>query len=154
VFVHTLMDDARGLLGGISRSRTATEFYLAGESAVALHLGNRVSKDLDFFTENDDYEPEPLQQALLRIGPLIIQHQGWGTLVAALQGVQVGFFAYPYPVLEPFAELEGARIASLSDIALMKIVAIGQRGKMRDLVELRAICAGCRACSLIGSGMT
>jgi len=141
VFVHTLTDDAKGLLGAISRSGTATEFYLAGGSAAALHLGHRVSVDLDFFTENDDYEPEPLQQSLRRIGPLTIQQQGRGTLVAALQGVQISFFAYPYPVLEPFAELEGARIASLPDIALMKIVAIGQRGRMRDFVDLHAICA-------------
>ena len=141
MFVHTLTDDARGLLGAISRSRTATSFYLAGGSAAALHLGHCVSVDLDFFTENDDYEPEPLQQSLRRIGPLTIQQQGRGTLVAVLRGVQVSFFTYPYPVLEPFAELEGARIASLSDIALMKLVAIGQRGKMRDFVDLYAICA-------------
>jgi hypothetical protein len=135
VFIHTLTDDAKGLLIGISRSPTATEFYLAGGSAVALHLEHRVSVDLDFFTENDDYEPEPLLQSLRRIGPLAIQQQGRGILVAVLQGVQISFFAYPYPVLEPFAQFVGARIASLSDIALRKIVAIGQRGKMRDFTR-------------------
>jgi hypothetical protein len=74
------------------------------------------------------------------LGRLAIQQQSRGTLVASIDGVQVSFFVYPYPVLEPFAALEQARVASLLDLGLMKIVAISQHGRMRDFIDVHAVC--------------
>jgi len=46
------------------------------------------------------------------------------------------FFYYGYPLLQSPAIFRGVRIASLLDIALMKITAISQRGRKRDFVDL------------------
>jgi len=109
---------------------------LAGGSALALHLGHRISIDLDFFTSDRCYQSEPLVQQLRSIGELVVQQQSEKTLVGSLNGVRLSFFFYPYPVLGEFIELDEVQIASLLDIALMKLIAISQRGKKRDFVDL------------------
>jgi hypothetical protein len=128
------------ILKKVARLPEIDEFYLAGGSAAALYLGHRVSVDLDFFTEQESYQVEPLLQSIQDVGTLHLQQQSRGTLIGLLDDVQISFFAYPYPLLKDFENLEEIRIASLLDISLMKIVAISQRGKMRDFVDLYFVC--------------
>ncbi len=97
--------------------------------------------DLDFFTEQDSYDSEMLLLNLQRIGHVVIQQQHPGTtLNATLEGTHVSFFIYPYPVLEEFQTLWGMRVAGVLDLALMKLAAIGQRGRKRDFIDLYFIC--------------
>lgn len=151
MFVNTLPGDARRLLMQLGREPLLSSFYLAGGSAAALHLGHRVSVDLDFFTPRDDYEAEPLTQQLHAMGHLNIQQQSRGTLIGLLKGVRVSFFSYPYPLLMGMAELDRVAIAHLLDIALMKLIAISQRGARRDFIDLYFICQhGYRLDDLLG----
>jgi len=55
-------------------------------------------------------------------------------LVGSLNGVPLSFFS----ILTLYwnIELDEVQIASLLDIALMKLIAISQRGKKRDFVDL------------------
>jgi len=124
----------------LGRQPLARAFYLAGGSAAALHLGHRISVDLDFFTQQDHYETEPLIQQLQAIAHLDVQQQSRGALVGRLGDVRISFFVYPYPLLAKPVKLEGCRIAQLLDIALMKLIAISQRGTKRDFVDLFFIC--------------
>jgi predicted nucleotidyltransferase component of viral defense system len=140
MFINTLPATARQLLTRLGQEPLIRPFYLAGGSAVALYLGHRVSVDLDFFTHRDDYEVEPLTQRLRAIGRLSVQQQTRGTLIGLLAGVRVSFFAYPYPLLAEPTELDGIQIAHLLDIALMKLIAISQRGTKRDFIDLYFIC--------------
>jgi hypothetical protein len=140
MFLNTLPADARQLLTRLGQQPPLRPFYLAGGSAAALHLGHRVSVDLDFFTRQDHYEAEPLVQHLQAIAHLDVQQQSRGTLVGRLGGVRISFFVYPYPLLAEPAELEGCQVAQLLDIALMKLIAISQRGTKRDFVDLFFIC--------------
>jgi hypothetical protein len=64
MFVQTLPSDARSLLRQLGQLLGVRSFYLAEGSAVALHLGHRVSVDLDFFTSRGEYAMEPLVQDL------------------------------------------------------------------------------------------
>jgi hypothetical protein len=139
VFVHTLTPAARQLLQRLGQEPWLREFYLAGGSAAALHLGHRVSVDLDFFTPQE-YDPDILSRQLQRVGHLRVQQQSQWTLVGQLSEVQVSYFTYPYPLLEETLSLAKVRVASLLDIALMKLIAIGQRGSKRDFVDLYFIC--------------
>lgn len=139
MFCHTLTSSARKLFIGLGREPWIGAFYLAGGSAAALHLGHRISVDLDFFSEQA-YEVEPLVQRLQALGRLMVQQQSSGTMVGRLNEVRISFFAYPYPLLEAPIVVDGVRVVRLLDLALMKIVAIGQRGRMRDFVDLYFIC--------------
>jgi predicted nucleotidyltransferase component of viral defense system len=140
MFEGTLSPNARQLLTQLGQEPLAQPSYLAGGSALALHLGHRTSIDLDFFTSESNYQSEPLVQRLRTIGELVVQQQSETTLVGSLNGVRLSFFFYPYPALGEFIELDEVQIASLLDIALMKLIAISQRGKKRDFVDLYFIC--------------
>jgi len=117
-----------------------TPFYLAGGSAIALHLGHRISVDLDFFTPQNDYEAEPLVQQLQNVGRLVIRQQSRGTLNATLADTLISFFVYPYPLLEKAQAVWNVQVAGLLDLALMKLAAISQRGAKRDFLDLYQIC--------------
>lgn len=140
MFLQTLPHHVQDLLKRLGRLPAVGPFYLAGGSAVALHLGHRISIDLDFFTPEDDYEPKPLLQDLQRAGHLVVRQQRRGTLNATLDGTLISFFVYPHPLLDRCHDLWGVRVAGLLDLALMKLAAIGQRGRKRDFVDLYQIC--------------
>ena len=59
-----------------------------------------------------------------------------------LSGVQVSFFYYPNEVVKDFIKVEempNLRIASILDIAVMKVIAIGGRGAKKDFFDLYCI---------------
>jgi hypothetical protein len=138
MFLRALPPPTRRIFARLGRKPFLRGFYLAGGSAAALHLGHRVSMDLDFFTP-EPFSSVALISGLRTIGALTVQQQKPDTLVALLGRSRVSFFQYPYALLEPAAVYRGLRIASLLDIALMKIIAISQRGRRRDFVDLYAI---------------
>ncbi len=49
MFLSTLPSDARRILIQPGQRPPTRSFYLAGRSGAALHLGHRISVDLDFF---------------------------------------------------------------------------------------------------------
>jgi hypothetical protein len=57
-------------------------------------------------------------------------------------GDRVGlrFFYYPYPLVDPFQDLDGLAVASAVDLGLMKLGAIISRGTRRDFVDLYVLC--------------
>jgi hypothetical protein len=117
-------------------------FCLAGGTAVALHLGHRRSVDLDWFTPSP--LADPLQHAArLRAAGLALTdvETQRGTLHARVDGVRVSLVEYRYPLLretEPLGDT-GARVASLDDLAAMKLAAVAQRGTRRDFVDVHAL---------------
>lgn len=140
MFDRVLSPTTRQNLALVVRTPLAQQFYLAGETAVALHLGHRRSYDLDFSTTEREFPPDLPRRELGPLGELVILHEGAGTFVGTLDGGQVSFFIYPYPLLEPLVLFEGIQIARLPDLAAMKLEAISSRGVKRDFVDLYQIC--------------
>ncbi|MBI4475409.1 MAG: nucleotidyl transferase AbiEii/AbiGii toxin family protein [Acidobacteria bacterium] len=139
MFLDTLDPPARVVFQQLGREPFLSAFFLAGGSALALHLGHRISIDLDFFSQRE-YSMLELLGHLQSLGRLSIATQDSDTLVGELNGVKLSFFTYPYPLLEDVVMCEGIQLASLLDIALMKVAAIAQRGKKRDFVDLFFLC--------------
>jgi hypothetical protein len=140
MFVRVLSPTARDNLALVAGTPLAGRFYLAGGTAVALHLDHRRSYDLDFFTPEHDFAVDLPRRELAHLGELVILHQGAGTFVGTLDGVQISFFIYPYPLLETPVTFEGVQVARLPDLAAMKLDAISSRGAKRDFVDLYQIC--------------
>lgn len=117
-------------------------FYLGGGTAVAIHLGHRQSLDLDWFTVASIENPMDLAQQIqrrsvnLRVGS--VQR---GTLHGEVNGVRVSFLEFGYPPLQPTLSWPKYRcqIASLEDLATMKLLAVAQRGTKKDFVDVFAI---------------
>jgi hypothetical protein len=116
--------------------------YLGGGTAVALHLGHRRSVDLDWFGENYLGDPMLFAHELTRGGiPLEVKSVQLGTLHGAISGIRISFFDYRYPLLEPLQETGDVNglIASLLDLAAMKLLAVAQRGTRKDFVDVGAL---------------
>ncbi|MBI4538916.1 MAG: nucleotidyl transferase AbiEii/AbiGii toxin family protein [Gemmatimonadetes bacterium] len=121
---------------------TSEDFYLGGGTAVAIHLGHRRSLDLDWFTGRALTEPLRFAEELRRKGIAFrTEAVERGTLHGSVEGLRLIFLEYRYPTLHPpipWATF-GCRIASLDDLACMKLAAIAQRGSKKDFVDLYAL---------------
>jgi len=130
----------KSALAQLERALLATDFYLAGGTALALHLGHRRSVDLDFFSQ-EAFQNENLLALLRRIGDIRVEQSEPGTFRGELAGVQISFIRYDYPLLDaPITPDFGPRVAGIRDIACMKLSAIMSRGTRRDFVDLYAVC--------------
>ncbi len=120
----------------LGRQASLSGFYLAGGTAVALHLGHRVSEDLDLFTER----PWSLSTVVPTLTALRTSGRGppgGGDVRGSVAGVRTSLFHYPYVVLEePLPTRFGLPIARLADLGCMKLVAVAQRGSRKDFVDL------------------
>jgi len=135
MFSETVSSDTFRLIEKIKNHPWLTPFYLAGGTALALHLGHRTSIDLDFFSETE-VDTMMIVDVLREDGDLQLDELGSGTIVGNLGGVRISFFKYPYRLLDHPIEWNGLKLASIRDIALMKIVAISQRGSIKDFIDL------------------
>lgn len=137
MFKEILPRKTQKVLAQIGKSPIKDRFYLAGGSAAALHLGHRLSLDLDFFTEKKFESPElELLEDLKKVSDISSLSIAPGTLHCEMNGVRLSFFQYTYPLLYTFHKLENVSIADLREIALMKIVAIADRGSKKDFIDL------------------
>jgi predicted nucleotidyltransferase component of viral defense system len=135
VFVDALPAGTRANLALLSETSLADPFYLAGGTAAALYLGHRISVDLDFFGP-DPFDSSLLAGQLADLGQFRLDRIAPDTLLGELAGVKISFFRYRYPLLAAPSVALGARIASLPDIAAMKLDAVSRRGTKRDFVDL------------------
>lgn len=110
-------------------------FFLGGGSGLALHLGHRESDDLAFFSPRS-FPPERLARTLSTVLPPEGLHFGEGSLECWMAGFKIQFLHYPYRLLRPLHRTKYGQLADPLDIALMKLIAISQRGSKRDFVDL------------------
>ncbi len=112
-------------------------FYMAGGTGLALRMGHRRSRDLDFFRAGPLDERALLAEvqtldvfSLTAIAP--------HTLHAVIQDTKVSFLEYSYPLLFPGDRFLGVVVADSRDIACMKLSAVASRGTKRDFVDVWA----------------
>ena len=127
-------------LGGLD---WMADLYLAGSAALALHLGHRRVRDLDWMGVRRLTSPErrDLLQDLLALDPdLEVERARDGLLSVraseALGGVGLRIHYYPYPLIDSEEAIGEHAVASLVDLAAMKLAAITSRAARRDAVDL------------------
>jgi len=109
---------------------------LAGGTALALQLGHRVSRDLDFFTQKT-FSTESVISQIRKTGqPFTVISEAEGTLILDVGGIRLSLLTYEYNFLEKSISFQGVQLAGIIDIAAMKVIAINQRGSKRDFVDL------------------
>jgi hypothetical protein len=121
-----------------------TEFVLYGGTAIALHLGHRESADFDFFG-NRNFDPaELLAKVPFMKGAKITQHEA-NTLTGIVDrccAVKVSFFGVPeIPRLQtPLASADHRlKVASLLDLAGMKVSVVQRRAEAKDYIDMDAL---------------
>jgi predicted nucleotidyltransferase component of viral defense system len=116
---------------------SSESWYLAGGTALALQYGHRMSYDLDFFTEYETVDAEKISNHLKKIGNWIITSRDSKTLYGELDLVKCSFIAYPdFVPGNLMISLKHIKMVDVHAVAVMKIMAISQRGKKRDFFDL------------------
>lgn len=140
--LETLSNAQREVLCPLSEFAVSEGFYLGGGTAVALHLGHRRSADFAWFRPADIEDPLVLAQQIRGRGLVVEEVQvAAGTLHAVIAGGQVSFLVYPYGLLSAPHRWDDPplAVASLEDLAPMKLAAVAQRGARKDFVDLYAM---------------
>ena len=138
--------DRYKLLKDLTETVTIPKYYMIGGTALSLQMGLRESFDFDFCVP-EQFNNELLLEELGKIGEVKVKQNQSGTCDVILNGVQVSFFYYPNKIINELVkpqEMPKLRMASILDIAIMKIVAIGGRGAKKDFFDLYNIINKCR----------
>jgi hypothetical protein len=113
-------------------------FYLAGGTAIALRFGHRRSEDFDWFApalSRPDALLSDLQAEGLSLQDTQIEA---GTVIGRIEGVKISFFEYRYSLLDSLSQWPeyDTAIASVRDLAAMKLLAVAQRGSRKDFADV------------------
>lgn len=138
MYWNIIDEDRYKLLKKITEVVSLDNYYMIGGTALSLQLGLRESFDFDFCVSTQ-FNNEVLLEELRQIGTVEVKQNQKGTCDVVLNGVQVSFFYYPNELINEFVKVEEMsklRIASVMDIAVMKITAIGGRGAKKDFFDL------------------
>lgn len=111
-------------------------WYLAGGTALALQVGHRQSVDLDFFTTDKTFPPA---EVIANLSDNVWQAEivKEGTIYGKIHNAKVSFIAYPFFLpAKPKLQYGFVEVLDKDDIAVMKIVALSQRGRKRDFLDL------------------
>lgn len=113
------------------------DFYLAGGTSIALHLGHRKSIDFDLFSRNE-LGIRAIENQINRTG-FAIEQTFISTIdeyTVIINGVKVSFVSFPFPIM-PDENLEHViKVPNLLVLAGMKAYALGRRAKWKDYVDL------------------
>ncbi|WP_162852474.1 nucleotidyl transferase AbiEii/AbiGii toxin family protein [Dinghuibacter silviterrae] len=123
----------------LSEDQQLSEFYLVGGASLALQIGHRKSFDIDLFCAHsfdsdkmakhleNDYQAESLESEKNVVHCFIGE-------------VKLDILSHQYPWLNPPTVEEQIRLASLDDIAAMKLSAIVTNGtRYKDFVDIFAL---------------
>lgn len=135
MFTKALLPDTIRAIKLVSKISIVQKSYLAGGTALALHLGHKISVDLDFFTQ-EAFDETTLAQQLNQQPEFKEDGTAWRTVWGKIGNTKFSLFYYKYPLLKKTVNFEGVRIISKEDIAAMKIHALTDRGVRRDFFDL------------------
>jgi len=135
----TLPKSTKKALDFLSTQEWLSRFgwYLAGGTALALQTGNRTSVDLDFFTTEAKFESTEVTGHFSGNKDWEISNDRPSTIYGTLFQAKASFIAYPFFIpKKEFINYGTVKILQPLDIAVMKVIAVSQRGRKRDFFDL------------------
>jgi predicted nucleotidyltransferase component of viral defense system len=107
------------------------DFYLVGGTSLALRFGHRESVDIDLFTHHSFDAPALAERLRAHYGMRETQIAE-NSVSGVIRSIKVDLIAHRYPLLNPVEHHDGLRLASVCDVAAMKLNAIANRGSKKD----------------------
>jgi hypothetical protein len=112
------------------------EFYLAGGTAIALHIGHRRSIDFDLFKLSVINHKKIISKITASGFPYKVIMKTDDQLNVIVGDVKLTFLEYPFKI-EARKQLDSViRLPSLLDLTAMKAYALGRRSKWKDYLDL------------------
>lgn len=109
---------------------------MAGGTALALQIGHRTSLDFDFYNKRRFDTQELREEFDGKFQGVREIHLKPNSMEIEIGTIGLSFFFYRYGLIKKPIVFEGILLASKEDIAAMKILAISQRGKRRDFIDI------------------
>jgi predicted nucleotidyltransferase component of viral defense system len=124
------------LLIELQQTEFLQTFNLVGGTALALQIGHRKSIDIDLFGRTD-FESSELNTKLNALQREIkIIKNSKNINIYSIDQIKVDIVNYHYPWLQPTLTMNGLKLASIEDIAAMKLAAVTGRGTKKDFIDL------------------
>lgn len=133
--LEILPEETKQTITLLSERPFMSQFYLAGGTGAAVHLGHRISADLDFFSQKE-FNESLLIQSLSDLETFHLEKRAEQSVIGIVNNTKISFFSYKYPLLAPLSTIMGIQVADIIDIACMKIDAISSRGARRDFIDI------------------
>ena len=133
---ETVSPTTLGLIESLQADEMLQGFLLVGGTALSLQIGHRISIDIDLFTQ-DEFNTRELLEYLEQTYAFQMQYMHKNTLKGIIKGVFVDLIRHNYKLLDkPVNELK-IRMASIKDIAAMKLNAIDGNGtRIKDFIDI------------------
>ena len=112
------------------------EYYLAGGTAVALHIGHRRSIDFDLFKFSSVNHKKNIDKIAGSRLPYEVTWREAGQMNVTLGEVKITFLEYPFQIAAARKFEDIIKVPELIDLAAMKAYALGRRSKWKDYVDL------------------
>jgi hypothetical protein len=128
-------ETARILRIFIDKAPFLKNYVLVGGSALAFHLRHRKSEDLDFFTYSHKFDKSAIVGFLNHFPGKEIINETEEQIDLLCEGIKVTFFNAHWDFLKP-DPVKQFNIASLEDIAAMKIHVLFLRARYRDYYDV------------------
>ncbi len=110
-------------------------YYLVGGTAIALHIGHRLSIDFDMFRLQNVSHKQIIDRLTAYNLSFRLLHRDSESLHIIVHGVKLTFFQFPFKIPVKTTDLK-VKIPDLLHLGAMKAYAIGRRSKWKDYVDL------------------
>ncbi|PKP56322.1 MAG: hypothetical protein CVT88_10325 [Candidatus Altiarchaeales archaeon HGW-Altiarchaeales-1] len=113
------------------------DIYLAGGTALTFYLNHRTSADFDFYSSKKLNIAGYFTEVFKKEGYSVTINMDTPETTDLMVGnIHISCFYYPYKLIRQLFSFQDIYVASVEDIAAMKIIAIVQRGKFRDFTDI------------------
>jgi len=149
MYWNTVDDQLRDSLLTLMEAPELIDFRLVGGTALSLHLGHRISVDIDLFTDKPygTVDFTRIESMLAQKFPFIIGDFGGNPGMGksyrigtnAENAVKLDIYYSMDPFFQPFILEDGVRIASVEEILAMKIDVVLRGGRKKDFWDLHEL---------------
>jgi predicted nucleotidyltransferase component of viral defense system len=106
-----------------------------GGTALALRYGHRITVYLNFFTDKE-LDANSLIDTFKEKFSIRILSQARNSLTLDLRSVKTDFIRHNYSLLKPIEKTEEIKMASVMDLAAMKLNSTMNRGSKKDFYDI------------------
>jgi len=133
---ETITGGTLDLIDRLMADSLLVKFYLVGGTALALMIGHRISIDIDLFTD-EEFNAAEIAHYLQENYRTDINSISTNSVSGFIEDVKFDLISHRYIHVKPILIIEGIRMASLVDIAAMKINAIvGNGTRIKDFLDI------------------
>jgi hypothetical protein len=133
--LEILSNEQKELLSLINEFKR--KYYLVGGTAIALHIGHRMSIDFDLFCEKPFNPVDVLRKLDSKADyKYRLIYRDSNQLHLLMNGVKLTFFHFNFPIQPSSKFIPEIKMPDLLTLGAMKAFALGGRNKWKDYVDL------------------